>query len=128
MLAVARQHCTELPNVELIESSLERLPLAEASVDAALCMLVLHHVDKLQPCFDQIARTLRPGGRLVVLDMVEHDRREYHRTMGHRHLGFSQQGLAALATEAGLTEQSWQRLPPDPEAQGPGLFLAVYTR
>ncbi len=128
MLAVARQHCTELPNVELIESSLERLPLAEASVDAALCMLVLHHVDALPPCFAQIARTLRPGGRLVVLDMVEHDRREYRRTMGHQHLGFSRSGLSALTSAAGLNEQSWQRLPPDPEAQGPGLFLAVYQR
>ena len=60
--------------------------------------------------------------------MVEHDRREYRRTMGHRHLGFAQDTLAGLADDAGLAEQSWHRLPPDPEAHGPGLFLAVFRR
>ena len=128
MLAVARQRSAELYNVELVHSGLEALPLADASVDAALCMLVLHHVDDLPTSFAQVARCLRKGGRLVVLDMVEHDRREYRRTMGHRHLGFGREELATLADVAGLKEQSWHRLPPDPEAQGPGLFLAVYSR
>ncbi len=126
MLAVARQRTAELSNVELVQSGLEDLALPDASVDAALCMLVLHHVDDLEASFAQIARSLRPGGSLVVLDMVEHERREYRRTMGHRHLGFERSGLARLAEAAGLAERSWHRLAPDPEAQGPGLFLAVY--
>ncbi len=128
MLAVARQRTAELDNVEWVHSGLESLPLPDASVDAALCMLVLHHVDGLQATFAQVGRILRPGGRLVVLDMVEHDRREYRRTMGHRHLGFGRDGLVALAAAGGMSEQSWHRLPPEPEAQGPGLFLAVYQR
>lgn len=126
MLAVAHQRCAGLDNVELLHSGLEALPLPDASVDAALCMLVLHHVEDLEACLAQAARVLRPGGRLVVLDMVEHDRREYHRTMGHRHLGFAREALAAIAAGVGLTERGWRRLPPDPQAQGPGLFLAVY--
>jgi len=126
MLAVARQRCADQPNVELVHSGLEDLPLPDDSVDAALCMLVLHHVDDIEASLRQVARTLRPGGRLVVLDMVEHDRREYRRTMGHRHLGFGRDALAAMVEATGLVEQSWHRLPPDPEAQGPGLFLAVY--
>jgi len=128
MLEVAHQRTAGMGNVELVQSGLEDLPLADGSVDAALCMLVLHHVDDLPASFAQIARSLRPGGRLVVLDMVEHDRREYRRTMGHRHLGFDRSELAALAAGAGLAEQSWHRLPPDPAVQGPSLFLAVYGR
>ena len=128
MLAVAHQRTAEMGNVELVRSGLENLSLDDACLDAALCMLVLHHVDDLDASFAQIARSLRPGGRLVVLDMVEHDRREYRRTMGHRHLGFERSALAALADAAGLEEQSWCRLPPDPDVQGPGLFLAVYGR
>ncbi len=126
MLEVAAQRCQGLNNVELVQSGLEALPLPSRSLDAALCMLVLHHVEDLEASFAEVGRVLRPGGRLVVLDMIEHDRREYRRTMGHRHLGFSEQGLAALAGPAGLTLRAWHRLPPDPEAQGPGLFLAAF--
>jgi SAM-dependent methyltransferase len=128
MLAVASQRCADMDNVELVRAGLEDLPLHDASVDAALCMLVLHHVEDLPASFAEIARALRPGGRLVVLDMVEHDRHEYRRSMGHRHLGFERRALASLAGDAGLHEHSWHRLPPDPNVQGPALFLAVYQR
>jgi len=128
MLAVARQRVQGLENVQLLRGALEALPLPAAAVDIALCMLVLHHVDDLGPVLCEAARVLVSGGRLVVLDMVEHDRQEYRATMGHRHLGFSEEGLAAAARAAGFTPCSWHRLAPDPTALGPGLFLAVYVR
>ncbi|MFH1463087.1 MAG: metalloregulator ArsR/SmtB family transcription factor [Pseudomonadota bacterium] len=128
MLAVARQRAQGLPNVELLQGALEALPLSAAAVDAALCMLVLHHVEDLPAVLREVARILAPGGRLVVLDMVEHDRQEYRQTMGHRHLGFSEEGLGAVARAAGLVPRSWHRLAPDPAALGPGLFLAVFGR
>jgi len=116
-----------LNRIVLLEGGLEALPLADRELDAALCSLVLHHVEDLPAAFSEIARCLKPGGRLIVLDMADHDRREYRRTMGHRHLGFSEDTLAALAADADLTLTAWRRLPADPEAQGPGLFVAVLT-
>lgn len=128
MLAAARKRTAGLTNVSLYEGGLEALPLPDEALDAALCMLVLHHVADLEPAFSEIARCLRPRGRLIVLDMVEHDRREYRRTMGHQHLGFSRETLASLGRPAGLTLHSLRRLPPEPEALGPGLFLACLER
>ena len=114
-------------NIALLEGGLEALPLEDQALDAALCSLVLHHVEDLPAAFVEIARCLKPGGRLIVLDMAEHKRLEYRRIMGHQHLGFSRDTLAALAEGADLTLRSWRRLPADPAAQGPGLFVAALT-
>ncbi len=128
MLEVARRRCAGLENAVLLEGGLGALPIPDEALDAALCTLVLHHVEDLVAAFADIARTLRPGGRLVVLDMVQHTRRAYRRSMGHRHLGFSEETLEALARGAGLILESYRRLPPDPQALGPGLFVARSQR
>lgn len=128
MLQVAADRVRELPGVELREGRLDALPLDAASVDLALCQLVLHHVEALPPVYAEVARVLAPGGRLVLVDMVEHDREDFRDTMGHRHLGFSEATVATLAQGAGLALRSWRVLPPDPAAQGPGLFVAVIGR
>lgn len=128
MLAVAAERTQGLPTVRLEQGQLDALPLADESVDLALCMLVLHHVADLAPAFAEVARVLRPGGRFVVLDMVAHDRVDFTRSMGHQHAGFSKEQLSTLATRAGLRLSSWQVLPADPAAQGPGLFVGVMGR
>ena len=128
MLEVARQRTAELPNVQLREGLLDALPLPSASVDVALAQLVLHHVRELAPVFTEVARVLAPGGRFVILDMVEHAREEYRDTMGHQHLGFSEAFVRELARAAGLRLTSWRPLPADPAAQGPSLFVATIAR
>lgn len=125
MLAVAAERCSGLPNVELRQGLLDALPLQGGSVDLALCQLVLHHVRELPPVFAEVARVLRPGGRFVLLDMVAHDRDELRATMGHVHPGFDEDTVRGLAVGAGLRLRSFRVLPPDPEAQGPGLFVAT---
>ena len=125
MLDATRARAAGLTNVDTRLGELDALPLQDAEVDVALCMLVLHHVAELAPVFDEVARVLRPGGSLVVLDLDEHERAEYRSTMGHEHQGFSRQRLERLAAGAGLRLRSHRLLPPDPEALGPCLFLAV---
>ncbi|RME25015.1 MAG: methyltransferase domain-containing protein [Deltaproteobacteria bacterium] len=125
MLAVARQRTSGMDNVELIEGLLDDLPIPGRTVDVALCQLVLHHVADLPPVFREVARVLVEGGRFVIVDMVEHDRVDLQATMGHQHPGFSRETIAALAESTGLSLRRWQVLPPDPDAQGPGLFVAV---
>lgn len=128
MLEVARARVEGLDNVTLLRGRLDDLPIDSDGVDLAVCALVLHHVRELGPVLAEARRVLRPGGRLVVLDMGEHDREDYRQTMGHQHLGFSREQVGALAAGAGLSLASWRLLPPDPRAHGPGLFVAVLGR
>lgn len=128
MLAAARKRLDGVPNVEFVAGEIARLPLADRSVDAAVCVLVLHHVPDVAAAIAELARITRPGGRILVLDMIRHDREDYRRTMGHVHLGFARDDVASMFAAAGLAETRWEPLPSDPEGRGPGLFVAVGTR
>jgi ArsR family transcriptional regulator len=125
MLEVARERTAGLPNVELRTGLLDALPIRDAEVDIAVCALVLHHVREIGPVAAEVARVLRPGGRWLVVDMVEHDREDFASTMGHQHLGFSESTVRAWSP---MALRLFHQLPPDPGAQGPGLFCATMQR
>lgn len=52
--------------VDLVQASLERLPLLDGSADVVLCWGVLHHVDDYEAAMREIERILRPGGTLLL--------------------------------------------------------------
>lgn len=128
MLEAAAERVRGLPNVELRQGGLEALPLADAEAHAALCVLVLHHVVDLAAAFAEVRRVLVPGGRLVVVDMVAHDREDWRQAMGHVHLGFERDFLSRNAVAGGLEPASFRGLPPAPDAHGPPLFVALFRR
>ncbi len=66
MLARAR---AKVPSGWFELGDLATLPLADASVDAALCALALVHLPDLRPVMAELARVVRPGGRIVVSDV-----------------------------------------------------------
>ncbi|MCC6661292.1 MAG: ArsR family transcriptional regulator [Phycisphaerales bacterium] len=128
MLKAARKRLAGRRNVEFARGSLDALPLPDASVDAAVCVLVLHHLEHPVTALREAARILRPtraGGVALVVDMVQHERAEYRQRMGHRHLGFAPSDLRAMMTEAGFVETGVTPVPGDPEARGPGLLAAT---
>lgn len=128
MLAAAQKRLAGVKNVDFLAGDLEALPLADASVDAAVCVLVLHHVaDPGQAC-REAARILRPGGTALIVDMVEHDRTTYRHTMGHRWLGFSSRAMEAYLAAAGLEQVRYRPLASDTQALGPGLFVCTARR
>ncbi|MEZ5318775.1 MAG: metalloregulator ArsR/SmtB family transcription factor [Vicinamibacterales bacterium] len=124
MLAAARTRVAGAPNVEWRQGTLEALPLEPGTLDAATMILVLHHVPAPAAALAEAARVLRPGGRLLIVDMAPHDREEYRAQMGHVWLGFSPDQMARLLAQAGFTDVRIQSLPPAPEARGPVLFAA----
>lgn len=128
MLEAAAERTRSFHNVDLRQGALDALPLRDGEVHAATCLLVLHHVEAVDGALREAHRVLREEGRLVVVDMRAHDRRDWRHTMGHRHLGFDRAALVELARERGLDLVAWRDLPPAPEAQGPPLFLAVFGR
>jgi ArsR family transcriptional regulator len=125
MLAAARQRLEGLPNVALHEGTLEALPLADGSLDAAVLLLVLHHVADPLVVLREVRRVLRPGGRVLVADMRAHTREHYRQEMGHRWLGFEPRVVTGWLDATGFTAARWVPLPVDPAATGPALFTAT---
>jgi ArsR family transcriptional regulator len=128
MLDAAAARLDGLHNVELLRADLEALPLNDASLDAALCLLVLHHLDDPSAALRETSRVLAPQGRLVILDIVPHEREEYRASMGHKHLGFSRESLQHHAEPSNLSVTSWTTLPSDPDARGPSLFVCALSK
>jgi ArsR family transcriptional regulator len=87
--------------------------------------LVLHHSPAPAKTLAEVARVLRPGGRVLVVDMLPHEREDYQQQMGHVWLGFSDKQIARFLTGAGFDDVRVRALPAEPEAKGPGLFAAV---
>lgn len=128
MLDALRRRLGDHSNIRVVEGDLLDLPLESDSLDAAVLMLVLHHVPDPGPVLAEAARTLAPGGRLLVVDMVEHDRDVYRQDMGHVHLGFDEGTVRSWAGPAGFEDCAWRRLRPDPLGKGPGLFAAAFRK
>lgn len=127
MLAAARKRLSEYSNIDFREGELTALPIDDAALDAALILLVLHHLEDPAAAVAEAARTLKPGGRLLIVDMVAHDHDDYRQTMGHQWLGFSETDVSDWALRAGLRVQSMRTLRPNTDAHGPGLFVAVLS-
>jgi ubiquinone/menaquinone biosynthesis C-methylase UbiE len=128
MLSAARKRLAGCDNVDLRSGRLEDLPIDDASLDAAVLSLVLHFVVDPVAVLGDVARTLKPGGRVLVVDMMPHEREDYRAAMGHLWLGFDEQQLTGWLEDAGFGRTRVVPLSPDPQAKGPSLFAARATR
>jgi ArsR family transcriptional regulator len=79
-----------------------RLPLADATFDIATAQMVLHHAEDPAGVLTEAARVLRPGGRLVIVDLAPHGHADWTTRLAHRWPGFTDATLAQLMRGAGL--------------------------
>jgi SAM-dependent methyltransferase len=97
----ARKKCS---NITWKKGELEKLPIDSQSLDVALLSQALHHAAEPASALEEAARILKPGGRLLILDLRPHDEGWVREKLGDQWLGFSDEQLAGLLAGAGFTD------------------------
>ena len=99
-LAVRRK----VSNVVWKKGELEQLPLDDGTVDVALLSQALHHAADPEAALREAVRILSPGGRVLILDLREHEETWVHERLGDRWAGFPDEKLKKLLADAGLQQ------------------------
>ena len=94
----------KIGNIVWKRGELERLPLKDATIDIALLSQALHHADAPAAALAEAWRILRPGGRVVILDLRKHDQQWVRAKLGDRWLGFADEQLGELIEAAGFED------------------------
>jgi len=102
MLEVARKNLAAFGNLEFHQADGLSLPLPDAGLDAAFANMYLHHCPDPLAAIQEMVRTLRPGGRLVLTDMDAHDHAWLKQEMADVWLGFDRAQLRLWFEQAGL--------------------------
>ena len=125
MLSAGREQLRKCPNVEFRAGSVEALPIEDAEVDAAILFLVAHFIADPEALMREVQRVLKPGGKLLLVDFIIHDRTDYSIQLGHVWQGFDEGQVTGWLQETGFTACRYRELPADPDAKGPTLFAAT---
>ena len=97
----ARKKCS---NITWKKGELERLPIDTASMDVAVLSQALHHAAEPAQALGEAARILKPGGRLLILDLRPHEETWVRDKLGDQWLGFSDDQLAGMLNRAGFSD------------------------
>ncbi len=125
MLTAAKARLAPHRNAALHEADLTDTPLSTDTADAALCVLALTYTDAPAEVVNEMTRVTRPGGSVVVIDLLRHDRDDFRRDMGQQTNGFAKRQLKQMLEDAGVQDASVTEIPPHPDATGPALLLAT---
>lgn len=106
MVSAAVERLAKHPHARARIADAQKLPFETASFDAATLFHTLTYAHKPALVVAECARVLRPGGRLVVLSLGEHDQEKITAPYGERHAGFTPRALRTLMQKAGLDVQS----------------------
>ncbi|PKO21996.1 MAG: hypothetical protein CVU38_11760 [Chloroflexi bacterium HGW-Chloroflexi-1] len=102
MLDVARRNLSDHRNVVFQQTDGSTLPLPDASVDAVFANMYLHHCPDPAAAIREMARVLRPGGRVIITDMEAHPYDWFREEMADEWLGFERPQVRAWLHAAGL--------------------------
>jgi ubiquinone/menaquinone biosynthesis C-methylase UbiE len=89
-------------HIEYRLGDMEELPIDNAAVDIAFFSQSLHHALHPQHAIEEAFRILRPGGRVVVLDLIKHRFEEARELYADEWLGFGEAELEAMLNHAGF--------------------------
>jgi SAM-dependent methyltransferase len=92
----------QLKNVDYVLGDIEKVPLADRSVDIALLSQALHHAENPKKALSEAFRILKPGGRLLILDLRAHRFEKAREIYADRWLGFKENDLHDWLDEIGF--------------------------
>jgi ArsR family transcriptional regulator len=116
MLRIARARLQHLPAdaFDLVQGDFTRLPFAERSFDTVLFHQVLHYAQAPELVLAEAARVTRPDGVLAIVDFAAHDREELRSLHAHARLGFTDEQMLGLLSDAGFVPAAPVALPGQP--------------
>ena len=93
-----------LANLAYKLGNIEKVPLADRSVDLAILSQALHHAQHPQLAVNEAFRILRPGGQLLILDLNEHTFEKARELYADLWLGFKESALHGFLKKSGFTK------------------------
>lgn len=109
---------------ELIEASVRAAVTVAGLADAVFASRVLHHAPRPAEIVRGLARLVRPGGALIILDYAPHDDEAMREQQADLWLGFAPEELARFASEAGLCDVGLRTIPRSFCGAGPDRHLS----
>jgi demethylmenaquinone methyltransferase/2-methoxy-6-polyprenyl-1,4-benzoquinol methylase/ArsR family transcriptional regulator len=131
MLEAARAKLGEqgLSQVELRNGEAHRLPIGDSEVDAAFAHMVLHYLPSPLEALHEMARIVRPGGSVIVVDFLQHEHEWMRQELRVVWLGFPEETLRQWFTEVGLPDVQIEREAPASRGKElPSTFIACARR
>ncbi len=128
MLTVARARLERggSRNTQVRQGDLYALPVERDGFDLVILHQVLHFLDDPSRALKEAARTLRPGGRLVVVDFAPHGDESLRDHHAHRRLGFSHAEVEGFLRDAGLAVEGARDLAA-PAGEAGKLTVSIWT-
>ena len=114
-----------LGNLEFRLGEIEDVPIETKTVDLAILSQALHHAEDPSRALSEAYRILKPGGRLLILDLAKHSFTKAHELYSDRWLGFPEGELAEMIEAAGF--QGVETSVVDRETKPPRLQTLVAT-
>ena len=127
MLSVARANLDKsgITKASVRHADILNLPFEAQDFDVVTIHQVLHFFDQPEIAIGEAARMLRPGGRLVIIDLAPHGLEYLRDEHAHVRLGFSHQSMSDWLRKAGLDVEQVVDLHPGHES-GQGLTVTVW--